>query len=69
MGPSAVAKIQIATDGAAGLWNAGVGPRVNLLIFDGPPEPLNKDAVPPGPFVIPLPPSHAFSMPCEAMVR
>jgi hypothetical protein len=35
--------------------------RANLLIFDGPPEPLNEDAVPPGPFVIHAPFSCIFN--------
>ena len=34
------------------LRDIGIGPQINLLIFDAPTEPLDEDVVPPGTFPI-----------------
>jgi hypothetical protein len=36
----------------SGLGDIGIGPQISLLIFDGPPELFDEDAVPPGAFPI-----------------
>ena len=52
MRPPAVVEHQIPADRNAGLRHAVVGSQIHLLVFDGSPEPLNKDIVPPGSFAV-----------------
>ena len=49
MGPSAVVEGQIPSDPGACLGDAGIGPQVDLLIFDAPPQTLDEDVVAPSP--------------------
>lgn len=49
MGPSAVVEGQIPADPGAGLGDAGIGPQVDLLIFDAPPQTFDEDVVAPSP--------------------
>ena len=48
MWAAAVVESEIAADPGAGLRDAGVGPQVDLFVFDGPPEALDEDVVAPG---------------------
>src|SRR6056297_502794 len=52
MGPAAVVEADVAADPSPGLGDAGVGPQVDLLVFDGPPEALHEDVVAPGALAI-----------------
>ena len=52
MVPSAVVKAEISPDRGTSLRDAGIGPQVDLLVFDGPPESFDEDIVAPGPFAI-----------------
>ena len=47
MRAAAVVEAQISTDPGAGFRDAGIGPQVDLLILDGPPEALDEDIVAP----------------------
>lgn len=47
-----VVEVQISADPGAGFRDAGIGPQVNLLVFDGAPEALDEDVVPPGALAI-----------------
>ena len=42
-----IVKDQITADPSAGLGHNFEGPKINLLLIDRPPEPLDKDVVPP----------------------
>ena len=71
MGPTCVIHaVDVSAERSARLGDAGIGPQVNLLVFDGPPEPIHEQIVPPGPFAI-----HAdrdlmtFEQVCEGQVR
>ena len=48
MWTAAVVEGQIAADPGTGFRDAGIGPQVDLLVFDGPPQALDEDVVPPG---------------------
>ena len=52
MRSAAVVEAGIAADPGAGFRNAGVGPQADLLVFDAPPKPLDKDVVAPGALAI-----------------
>ena len=52
MRATAVVEGQIAADPGTGFRDAGIGPQVDLLVFDGPPEALDEDIVAPGPLAI-----------------
>ena len=52
MRPSAVVEGQIPADPGACLGDAGIGPQVDLLIFDAPPQTLDEDVVTPSPLAI-----------------
>lgn len=52
MGASALVVAQITPDRGAGLGNVGIGPQVDLLILDGPPETLHEDIVAPNSLAI-----------------
>ena len=43
----AIIKAEMPADPSSGLRHAFVGVQIDLLIFDRPPEPLDKDIVPP----------------------
>ena len=45
MRAAVVAEAQIAADPGTCFRDARVGPQVDLLVFDGPPEALDKDVV------------------------
>lgn len=47
-----VIEAEIAANPGTGFRDAGVGPQVDLLVFDGPPEALDEDIVAPGPLAI-----------------
>lgn len=71
MGAASVVKaVDIATQRDPGLRDAGIGPQVDLFVFDGPPEALDEHVVPPGPLAI-----HAdgdlmgFQQVCEGHAR
>lgn len=44
---SAIVEVQIPANPSAGLRDAGVSPKVDLLVFDGPPQTLDEDVVAP----------------------
>jgi hypothetical protein len=46
MRPSAVVEVEVAAERSPRLGDAVVGLEVNVLVFDGTPEPLDKDIVP-----------------------
>lgn len=48
----AVLKSQMPADPGVGFREIGVGPRVDFLIFDAPPEPLDEVVVPLGALAI-----------------
>jgi hypothetical protein len=49
MGPTGVVEaIDVSAKRSPRLRDAGIGPQVDLLIFDGPPEPFHENIVPPG---------------------
>ena len=48
----AVVDVQMFPDGGSGLGHVGVGPEVDLLVFDALPDPPDEDVVPPSPFAI-----------------
>ena len=48
MWASTIVEAELSPDRGTGLGDAGVGSQVDLLVFDGPPEALNQDIVPPG---------------------
>ena len=52
MGAAAVVEGQISADPGAGLRDTRVNPQVDLLVFDSPPEALDKDVVAPGTLAI-----------------
>ena len=52
MWAAGVVEADVAPDRGAGLGHAGIGPQVGLLVFDGPPEPLDEDVIPPSPFSV-----------------
>jgi len=52
MGQSAVVEGEIPADPGACLGDAGIGPQVDLLIFDAPPQTLDEDVVAPSPLAI-----------------
>ena len=52
MGPAAVVESDVAADPGAGLGDTGVDPQVDLLVFDGSPQPLHEDVVAPGALAI-----------------
>ena len=52
MGTAAVVEADVSADPGPGLRDAGIDPQIDLLVFDGPPEALDEDVVPPGPFTI-----------------
>ncbi len=52
MGPSAVVEGQMPADSGACLGDAGLGPQVDLLIFDAPRRTLDDDVVAPSPLAI-----------------
>lgn len=52
MRPTAIVEAKISSDLGAGFRDAGIGPQVDLLIFDCPPEALHEDVVAPRPFAI-----------------
>jgi len=52
MGPSAVGEGQISADPGACLGDAGIGPQVDFLIFDAPPQTIAEDVVAPSPLCI-----------------
>ena len=45
--PGIIEAVDVATKRGAGLGNVSIGARIDLLIFDRPPKPLDKDIVPP----------------------
>ena len=52
MWASAVVKGQIAANPGAGVWDRLIGVKINLLVFDRAPEPLDEDVVAPGTFAV-----------------
>ncbi len=52
MRPPTVVEAEVVPDRGAGLGNAGIGPQVDLLVFDGPPEALDEDVVAPLPSML-----------------
>ena len=52
MRTTAVVEGQIQANPGPGLGHAGIGPQVDLLVFDGPPKALDKDIVPPSALAI-----------------
>ena len=49
MGPKGVVEaVDVSAKRSPRLGNAGIGPQVHLLVFDGPPEPFHENIVPPG---------------------
>ena len=52
MRATAVVEGQIAADPGTGFRDAGIGPQVDLLVFDGPPQALDEDIVAPGALAI-----------------
>ena len=52
MWAAAVAEAKIPANRGPGFRDAGVGPQVDLLVFDGPPQALDEDIVPPGPLAL-----------------
>jgi len=52
MGPSAVVEGQIPGNPGACHGDASVGPQVDFLIFDAPPQTLDEDVVAPSPLAI-----------------
>jgi hypothetical protein len=48
----AVVEVQIFPDGSAGFWHVGVGPEVDLLVFDALPDTFDEDVVAPGTLAI-----------------
>jgi hypothetical protein len=53
MGPAGfVEALDVSAKRSPRLRDAGIGPEVNLLVCDGPPEPLHQHIVPPGPLAI-----------------
>ena len=61
MWAASIVKVQVAADRTARLANAVVGLQIHLLIFDGAPQPLDEDIVPPAPL-----PSMLIAMPLPA---
>ena len=47
-----VEAVDVSAERSPRFGDAGIGPQVNLLVFDGPPEPLHENIVPPRPFAI-----------------
>ena len=47
MWPRAIVEIQVPAERSTGIADTVVGPQVDLLVFDRPPQPLNKDIVAP----------------------
>ena len=47
MRAAAIVEGQIAADPGPGFGHAGIGPQVDLFVFDGPPQALDEDIVPP----------------------
>jgi hypothetical protein len=52
MRATGIAEGQIPANPGAGLGHAGIGPQVDLLIFDAPLQTLDEDVVAPSPLVI-----------------
>ena len=52
MWAASIVKVQVAADRTARLADAVVGLQIHLLIFDGAPQPLDEDIVPPSPFAV-----------------
>jgi len=53
MGPTGIVEaVDVSAERSPRLGNAGIGPQVNLLVFDAPPEPFDEHIVPPRPFAI-----------------
>jgi len=47
MRAAAVVEGQVSADAGPGFGHAGIGPQINLFVFDGPPQALDEDIVPP----------------------
>src|SRR5690606_4767562 len=52
MRAAAVVEAKLSSDSGADFRDAGIGPQVDFLVFDGPPEALDEDVVTPGTFSI-----------------
>ena len=53
MGPTGIIEaFDVWVERSPRVRDAGIGPQVNLLVFDGPPEPFHEHIVPPRPFAI-----------------
>ena len=52
MRPFLIEEIQVATDLRASLGDSFIGSQIDLLVFERPPQPLDKDVVAPGPTAI-----------------
>ena len=53
MGPTGIVEaVDVLAKRCPRLRDAGIGPQVNLLVFDAPAEPLHESIVPRGPFAI-----------------
>ena len=52
MGSPGIIEIQVSPDGFAGIADRAVGFEVDLRVFHRPPEALDEDVVPPGPYTI-----------------
>lgn len=48
MRASRVVEAHVSADPGPGFGHAGIGPQVDFLVFDGPPETLDKNVVLPG---------------------
>jgi hypothetical protein len=50
--PDVIEAVDVSADRGPRLRHVGVGPQIYLLVFDCPPQALDKDIVPPGAFPI-----------------
>ena len=62
MRAAGVVEDDVAPDGGTGLRDAGMGPQVDLLVFDRPPQAFDEDVAPPSPFTVDLPPGNALAL-------
>src|SRR5690554_7019170 len=52
MRAAAVVEAKVSLDSGASFRDAGIGPQVDFLVFDGPPQTLDEDVVAPGALAI-----------------